>query len=102
MFILMKYSKMEGTRTRMTAHRVGLFRTRRGANKVMARLVEQEKKKPVPASFKVEHECYYSTRAFWEAVANAYWNWQDRRYTKLVNKFNRLQRKLDDMRRARG
>ena len=51
MFILMKYSKMEGTRTRTTAHRVGLFRTRRGANKVMARLVEQEKKKPVPASF---------------------------------------------------
>ena len=46
MFILMKYSKMEGTRTRTNAHRVGLFRTRRGANKVMARLEEIEKKKP--------------------------------------------------------
>lgn len=102
MFILMKYSKVEGTRTRTHAQRVGLFRTRKGANKVMARLAEIEKKKPTPASFKVEHECYYSTRAFWNAVANAYWNWQDRRYTKLVNKFNRIQRKLDDMRRARG
>lgn len=102
MFILMKYSKMEGTRTRMTAHRVGLFRTRRGANKVMARLVEIEKKKPVPATFKVEHEYYYSTRAFWDAVANAYWNWQDRKYEKLMNKFDRIQKKLDAMRRARG
>lgn len=102
MFILMKYSKMEGTRTRTTARRVGLFRTRRGASKVMKRLVEQENKKPIPATFKVEHECYYSTRAFWEAVANAYWDWQDHRYAKLLAKFDRIQHKLEAMRRARG
>ena len=102
MFILMKYSKMEGTRTRTTARRIGLFRTRRGANKVMERLVEQENKKPIPATFKVEHECYYSTRTFWEAVSNAYWNWQDRRYAKLLTKFDRIQHKLEAMRRARG
>lgn len=102
MFILMKYSKVEGTRTRTAAHRVGLFRTRKGANRVMARLLEAEKRKPVPATFKVEHECYYSTRAFWDVVAQMYWDWQDRRYTKLIHKFTRLQRKLDNMRRARG
>lgn len=102
MFILMKYSKVEGTRTRSTAHRVGLFRTRKGANKVMARLQEAEKKKPVPATFKVEHECYYSTRAFWDAVAQMYWDWQDRRYAKLLAKFDRIQQKLEAMRRARG
>lgn len=102
MFILMKYSKMEGTRTRTHAHRVGLFRTRRGANKVMARLEEIEKKKPVPAIFKVEQEHFYSTRVFWESIANAYWNWQDRRYERLLTKFDKLQQKLEAMRRARG
>lgn len=102
MFILMKYSKMEGTRTRTNTHRVGLFRTRRGANKVMARLEEIEKKKPVPATFKVEQEHYYSTRTFWEAIANAYWNWQDRRYERLLAKFDKIQQKLEAMRRARG
>lgn len=102
MFILMKYSKVEGTRTRVTMHRVGLFRTRRGANRVMAKLLAAEKMKPVPATFKIEHECYYSTRAFWGAVAQMYWNWQDHRYTKLVRKFTRIQRKLNSMRRTRG
>lgn len=102
MFILMKYSKVEGTRTRTSARRVGLFRTRKGANRVMERLMEQENKKPVPATFKVEHECYYSTRAFWDSVSRAYWDWQDRRYAKLLNKSDRIQRKLEDMRRARG
>jgi len=98
----MKYSKVESTRTRTAAHRVGLFRTRKGANRVMARLLEAEKKKPVPATFKVEHECYYSTRAFWDAVAQMYWGWQDRRYAKLLAKFDRIQQKLEAMRRARG
>lgn len=102
MFILMKYSKVESTRTRSTAHRVGLFRTRKGANKVMARLIEAEKKKPIPATFKVEQEHYYSTRAFWDAVVQMYWDWQDRKYEKMLRKFDRIQRKLDAMRRARG
>ena len=102
MFILMKHQKIEGTRTRTSARRVGLFRTRKGAEKVMNRLMEQEKKKPVPATFNIERECYYSTRAFWDAVAQMYWDWQDRKYAKLMNKFDRIQKKLDAMRRARG
>ena len=101
MFILMKYSKVEGSHTHMVSRRVGLFRTRGGANRVMARLAEKENKKSAPATFRVEHECYYSTRVFWNSVNRAYLNWQDRRYAKLLNKSDRIQRKLENMRRAR-
>ena len=38
----------------------------------------------------------------WEAIANAYWNWQDRRYERLLTKFDKIQQKLEAMRRARG
>lgn len=102
MYILMKYSKIEGTRAKTSSHRVGLFRTRRGANKVMQNLVRQENRKSVPATFKIEKDCYYSTREFWQSMADAYQRWQDKKYTRLMNKYTKIQRQLDEMRRARG
>lgn len=102
MFILMKYSKVEGSRTHTVTRRVGVFRTRRGANKAMKRLAKQEQRKSNPATFKVEHEVYFSTRVFWEAVNRLYWNWQNHRYAKLLAKSKRIQRKLNNMRRTRA
>ena len=98
MYILMKHQKVEGTRQRSTARRIGLFRTRKGAEKIKARLEEQEKRKAIPVCFTVEHECYYSTRVFWEAVANWYYDRQEKKYRKLCAKRDRLERRIRDMR----
>ena len=102
MFILMKYSKVEGPRTHTVTRRVGVFRTRRGANKAMKRLTKQEQRKSNPATFTVEHEVYFSTRVFWEAVNKLCWNWQNHRYAKLLAKSKRIQRRLNNMRRTRA
>lgn len=102
MFILMKYSKVEGSRTHTVSRRVGVFRTRRSANKTMKRLAEREQRKSNPATFKVEHEVYFSTRVFWEAVNKLCWDWQNHRYAKLLAKSKRIQRKLNNMRSTRA
>lgn len=102
MYILMKYSKVEGTRAKQEGYRVGVFRTRKGASKVAANLSHQEKRKSNPATFKIEREYYYSTREFWKCLVSTYWDWQDKRYDRLMHKYTKIQRQLDEMRRARG
>ena len=98
MFILMKHQKVEGTRTRSASRRIGIFRTRKGAERIKARLEEQEKARTTPAVFTVEHECYYSTRIFWEKIANWYYDTQERKYQKLIAKRDKLEKRIRSIR----
>lgn len=99
MYILTRNTKTGDSPRRATvARRVGVFRTFKGANKVKQRMIAND---TIEAFYKIEKEHYFTTRAFWESIANTYWKHQEKKYQRMLRKFDRIRYKLSKMEKAR-
>lgn len=100
MYILTKESKIEGTRTRTSRKRIGVFYTKKGAQKVADQHKRCEQLKTNPAHYIIEREHYYTTRVVVQALYEAWQDARERKYNKLVAKRNKLDRQIRNLQKG--
>lgn len=85
-------SKVESQKTKV----IGVFRTKKGAIKVKRQRVVVERKEP--KCFIIEHRNYYTTEQFIQTLIRWHQEHINRKYYNLLNKRNKIDRKLKMMR----
>lgn len=100
MYILTKESKVEGTRTRTTRKRVGVFYTKKGAQKIAEQHKRREQLKANPAHYIIEREHYYTTRVVAQTIYEMWQDARERKYNKLIAKRDKLDKQIRNMQKG--